>query len=90
MFAAREVSKLLPVGTIVLVYDKVSFVSAKSWAQNAKLKQAGLLISAAADYVDDTNAIKTSPRSLVIKKPARKSFERNLSKLRHLPSRFDC
>jgi hypothetical protein len=32
------VSKLMPVGTIVLVYDKVSFVSAKSWAENPKLK----------------------------------------------------
>jgi N-acetylmuramoyl-L-alanine amidase len=38
MFAAREVSKLLPVGTIVLVYDKVSFVSAREWAENPKLK----------------------------------------------------
>lgn len=43
MFAAREVSKLLPVGTIVLVYDKVSFVSAKSWVENPKLKEAALL-----------------------------------------------
>ena len=42
MFAARQVSKLLPVGTIVLVYDKVSFVSAKSWAENPKLKEAAL------------------------------------------------
>lgn len=42
MFAAREVSKLLPVGTIVLVYDKVSFVSAKDWAKNPKLKDAAL------------------------------------------------
>jgi len=42
MFAAREVSKLLPVGTIVLVYDKVSFVSAKEWAKNPKLKDAAL------------------------------------------------
>ena len=32
MFASREVSRLLPVGTIVLVYDKRSFVSAKDWA----------------------------------------------------------
>ena len=40
IFAAREVSKLLPVGTIVLVYDKVSFVSGKSWAENPELKQA--------------------------------------------------
>ncbi len=40
--AAREVSKLLPIGTIVLVYDKVSFVSGKSWAENPELKQAVL------------------------------------------------
>ncbi len=42
IFAARELSKLLPIGTIVLVYDKVSFVSGKSWAENQKLKQAAL------------------------------------------------
>jgi hypothetical protein len=42
MFAAREVSKLLPLGTIVLVYDKVSFVSGRAWAENPKLKQAAL------------------------------------------------
>ncbi len=40
MFAAREMSKLLTLGTIVLVYDKVSFVSAKSWIENPKLKMA--------------------------------------------------
>jgi len=40
IFAAREVSKLLPIGTIVLVYDKVSFVSGKLWAENPKLKEA--------------------------------------------------
>jgi N-acetylmuramoyl-L-alanine amidase len=39
-FAAREVSQLLPIGTIVLIYDKVSFVSGKPWAENPKLKQA--------------------------------------------------
>ena len=38
LFAAREVSKLMPLGTIVLVYDRVSFVSAKTWAENPKLK----------------------------------------------------
>lgn len=38
MFAAREMSKLLTRGTIVLVYDRVSFVSAKAWAINPKLK----------------------------------------------------
>ena len=42
MFAAREVSKLLKMGTIVLVYDKVTFVSAKSWVENPKLKEAAL------------------------------------------------
>ena len=42
MFAAREVSRLLPVGTIVLVYDKVSFVSAKDCIKNPKLKDAAL------------------------------------------------
>ena len=42
MFAAREVSKRLKLGTIVLVYDKVSFVSAKSWVENPKLKEAAL------------------------------------------------
>jgi len=42
MFAAREVSRLLPVGTIVLVYDQISFVSAKEWVQNPKLKDAAL------------------------------------------------
>ena len=42
MFAAREVSKQLKLGTIVLVYDKVSFVSAKSWVENPKLKEAAL------------------------------------------------
>jgi N-acetylmuramoyl-L-alanine amidase len=42
MFAAREVSKLMPVGTIVLVYDTVSFVSAKDWVKNPKLKDAAL------------------------------------------------
>lgn len=42
MFAAREVSSLLKLGTIVLVYDKVSFVSAKAWVENPKLKEAAL------------------------------------------------
>ena len=43
MFAARELSKLLPLGTIVLVYDKVSFVSGRAWAENPKLKQAAFV-----------------------------------------------
>jgi len=39
MWAAVEVSKALPVGTILLIYDSRSFVSAKDWAEadfNAK------------------------------------------------------
>ena len=50
MFAAREVSKLLALGTIVLVYDKVSFVSAKEWLTNPKLKEAAMLNAASRDY----------------------------------------
>jgi cell wall hydrolase len=39
MFASREMSKMLPVGTIVLIYDSQSFVSAKAWAEEDKLKR---------------------------------------------------
>ena len=39
MSAAVEVSRLLPVGTIVLIYDTQSFVSAKDWAKADKEKQ---------------------------------------------------
>ena len=39
MSAAVEMSKLLPVGTIVLIYDSQSFVSAKDWAEADKQKQ---------------------------------------------------
>jgi hypothetical protein len=39
VFAARDLSQLMPLGTIVLVYDKISFVSGKAWAENPKLKQ---------------------------------------------------
>ena len=46
VFAAREVSKRLKLGTIVLVYDKVSFVSARSWVENPRLKEAALANSA--------------------------------------------
>ena len=46
MFAAHEVSKLLKLGTIVLIYDRVSFVSGKPWAENPKLKEAALLSGA--------------------------------------------
>ena len=46
IFAAREVSRMLKLGTIVLVYDQVSFVSARSWVENPKLKEAALANSA--------------------------------------------
>ena len=49
IFAAREVSKLMPLGTIVLVYDKVSFVSAKPWAENPQRKKAALYWSRVVD-----------------------------------------
>jgi len=39
MSAASEISRLLPVGTIVLIYDKQSFVSAKAWAEADRQKQ---------------------------------------------------
>jgi len=67
MFAAREVSKLLRVGTIVLVYDKVSFVLAREWAENPKLRQAALLSTTANayEYADET---KTRPRYVANKK----------------------
>jgi hypothetical protein len=38
MSAAVEVSRLLPIGTIVLIYDQQSFVSAKDWAEADKQK----------------------------------------------------
>ena len=64
MFAAREVSKQLKLGTIVLVYDKISFVSAKEWAQNPKLKEGAMLNGAAPDYIDVTNSPRTKkPRA---------------------------
>src|ERR1044071_4738607 len=38
MFAAAEISRQLPIGTIVLIYDAQSFVSAKEWAEQDKQK----------------------------------------------------
>ncbi len=62
MFAAREVSKLMPVGTIVLVYDRVSFVSAKSWVENPKLKQAALM-NASTEHIDFVSATRPDSKS---------------------------
>jgi peptidoglycan hydrolase-like protein with peptidoglycan-binding domain len=67
MFAAREVSKLLPVGTIVLVYDKISFVSAKPWIENPKLKEAALL-NASTEWIDYVAVTKPGAKSSTNKK----------------------
>jgi hypothetical protein len=74
MFAAREMSKLLPVGTIVLVYDKVSFVSGRPWVENPRLKQAALRsgISNAYDYVvltktKSAEALNKKARSRIVR-----------------------
>ncbi len=68
MFAAREVSKLMKLGTIVLVYDKVSFVSAKDWIANPQLKQGAIAISAANDETVYRNSAKATAKSIAIRK----------------------
>jgi peptidoglycan hydrolase-like protein with peptidoglycan-binding domain len=67
MFAAREVSKLLTLGTIVLVYDKVSFVSAKDWVKNPKLKEAALANLGA--EVEDVVELPTTNGKSSVRKP---------------------
>jgi peptidoglycan hydrolase-like protein with peptidoglycan-binding domain len=67
MFAARELSRMLPVGMIVLVYDKISFVSAKSWVDNPKLKQAVLSRSTETDYTYIRDENRNNSKPAVIK-----------------------
>ncbi|MFN2531846.1 MAG: L,D-transpeptidase family protein [Pyrinomonadaceae bacterium] len=43
MSAAAGLSRLLPVGTIVLVYDKESFVSARDWAETDRQRQEAII-----------------------------------------------
>jgi hypothetical protein len=43
MASAKEMSRQLSVGTIVLIYDKDSFVSAKDWVEEDKKKQAATI-----------------------------------------------
>lgn len=43
MSAAEEMSKRLPIGTILLIYDSQSFVSAKEWAEADKQKQEAIV-----------------------------------------------
>jgi peptidoglycan hydrolase-like protein with peptidoglycan-binding domain len=68
VFAAREVSKLLKVGTIVLVYDKISFVSARDWVTNPQRKEAALLSLSAEveDVIESTT--KTKSGSQIIRR----------------------
>lgn len=61
VFAAREASKMMKLGTIVLVYDRVSFVSAKDWVKNPKLKEAAFLSLTA--EVDDVVSNETGNKS---------------------------
>ena len=44
MSAAEQMSKRLPVGTIVLIYDSQSFVSAKDWAEADKQTQEAIVV----------------------------------------------
>ena len=61
----------------MLVYDKVSFVSAKSWAENPRLKQAALL-SALTNDTEPANEIKAKSGSLAIKKARAKIIRAGL------------
>jgi len=70
MFAAVEVSKLLKLGTIVLVYDKVSFVSARDWVNNPKQKAVALQnLAAEDDDVIEPKAGKSKPPGLTKPRP---------------------
>jgi N-acetylmuramoyl-L-alanine amidase len=67
MFAAAEVSKLLKLGTIVLVYDKASFVSAQDWASNPQLKQ-NALWNLTDEAEEDMEETKPQLKPVVIKR----------------------
>src|SRR5258708_1909910 len=67
----------MPVGTIVLVYDKVSFVPAKEWVENPRLKQAALL-SALTDDPEPAEEVKTKSGSSAIKKARSKMIRAGL------------
>jgi peptidoglycan hydrolase-like protein with peptidoglycan-binding domain len=43
MWAATEISKAMPVGSILLIYDSQSFVSAKDWAEADKQKRQAIV-----------------------------------------------
>lgn len=68
LFAAHGVSKIMKLGTIVLVYDKVSFVSAMDWVKNPKLKEAALLSTAFTYDAEPPVTTKTKTGSITGKK----------------------
>ena len=80
MFAAREVSKLLTVGTIVLVYDKVSFVSAKPWVENPELKQAALAITTT-EHIDYVAVTKPTSKSSANKRARSRLIRAGLQRI---------
>ena len=67
MFAARELSKLMELGTIVLVYDQVSFVSGKEWAEDPAMREAALVNSRSTEYTYRKPG-NTKPQTVVSKK----------------------
>lgn len=81
VFAAREVSKLLTVGTIVLVYDKVSFVSAKPWVENPLLKQAALS-NASKEHIDYVAVTKPTSKSAANKRARSRLIRAGLQRIR--------
>jgi hypothetical protein len=81
MFAAREVSKLLTVGTIVLVYDKASFVSAKPWVENPKLKAAALAITST-EHIDYVAVTKPTSKSAANKRARSRLIRAGLQRIR--------
>jgi hypothetical protein len=81
MFAARDVSRLLPVGTIVLVYDKVSFVSAKPWVDDPKLKQAALS-NTSTEHIDYV-AVKPGSKSFPNKKVRSRLIRAGVRRMSH-------
>ena len=68
MFAASELSRLMELGTIVLVYDRESFVSGKEWAEDPEARQAALVNSRSVEYAYRRERTTIRPRSAVNKK----------------------
>jgi len=77
IYVAKEVSQLMPRGTIVLVYDKISFVSAKEWIANPTLKQAALAVTIASGFDDYSyQPLRANKSRTVVIKKARPRITR--------------